>query len=197
MLSSEDVQFYLTVFKDLKLSDLISLFNIASTRKLVAGEIYIKENTTSNQLAYIRKGLIRAYMLKENGDEITLLLRWENQFVASHDTIILNRPSRFVYQAMEDTTLLEIDYNKASELLDRNPKLSAARSKFIMNMLVESMSRVESFILLSPEERYLQLIKEKPNIVNRVPDKYLATLLGITPVSLSRIRKRIASGLKH
>lgn len=197
MLSADDIQFYLSVFKGLSLSDLMGLFNMASTRKLTAGDIYIKENAVFRKLAYIRKGLIRAYMLQENGDEVTLLLRWENQFMASHDNIILQQPSRFIYQAMEDTTLLEIDYDQAQDLLDRNPKLSALRSKFVMDMLAESMLRVESFILLSPEERYRQLIKEKPNIVNRVPDKYLATLLGITPVSLSRIRKRIASGAKH
>jgi Mn-dependent DtxR family transcriptional regulator len=59
-------------------------------------------------------------------------------------------------------------------------------------MLAESMVRVESFILLTPEERYLKLIRDKHDIVQRVHDKYIATFLGITPVSLSRIRKRIA-----
>jgi len=194
MLSAEDIQFYLSVFRGLSFGDLAGIFNIANIRRLPAHTVYIKEQTTYRKMAYIRKGLIRAYQLKENGEEITVLLRWENQFIASHDNIILNQPARFIYQALEDTVLLEIDYDKAQEILDRNPKLAAVRSTFIMDMLAESMVRVESFILLSPEERYLQLVKEKPNIVNRVPDKYIATLLGITPVSLSRIRKRIAGG---
>lgn len=192
MLGPEDIQFYLSVFKDFNLSDLTDLFKIASIRRLQAHSVYINEQAAYRKLAYIRKGLIRAYLLKETGEEITVLLRWENQFIASHDAVILNQPSRFIYQALEDTVLLEFDYDKALEILDRNPKLAAKRSSFIMEMLAESMIRVESFILLSPEERYMQLVKDKPNIVNRVPDKYIATLLGITPVSLSRIRKRIA-----
>jgi hypothetical protein len=56
---------------------------------------------------------------------------------------------------------------------------------------------MESFVLLSPEERYMQLLKDKPDIFNRVHNKYLATLLGITPVSLSRIRKRITKTPKR
>jgi hypothetical protein len=55
------------------------------------------------------------------------------------------------------------------------------------------MEKVADFLLLSAEERYLKLVNEKPDIVNRVPNKYIATMLGITPVSLSRIRKRVAT----
>lgn len=170
---------------------------MAHTRQLVAGSIYIAKGAATQKLAYIKKGLIRVYRLKENGDEITLMLRWENQFIASHDSIILNQPSRFVYQVLEDTELMELDYSKALPLLDHNPRLSSSRNSFLLHMLAEALDRVESFVLLSPEERYLQLVHDKPDIVNRVPSKYLATLLGITPVSLSRIRKRIALGTKR
>jgi CRP-like cAMP-binding protein len=197
MLNQEEINFYLSIFKGLELKDMYDLFKLAHTRKIAAGEVYIHEQSAYQKLAYIKKGLIRAYYLKVNGDEITLMLRWENQFIASHDTIIFNKPSRFIYQALEDTVVMEIDYGKAQHILDNNPKLSATRNNFILNMLAESMNRVESFVLLNPEERYLQLVHEKPDIVNRVPNKFLATLLGITPVSLSRIRKRIASARKH
>ncbi|MBD1391890.1 Crp/Fnr family transcriptional regulator [Mucilaginibacter glaciei] len=197
MLNQEDIGFYLSVFKELDLKDIYRLFYLAKTRGIAAGEIFIDEGDVYNKLAYIKKGLIRAYYLKPNGDEMTVLLRWENQFIASHDKIIYQQPSRFIYHALEDTVLMEIDYDKAQPILDSSPKLSATRHDFLLRMLAESMDRVESFILLSPEERYLQLVHEKPDIVNRVPNKYLATLLGITPVSLSRIRKRIASPRKH
>ncbi len=170
---------------------------MAHTRHLSAGSIYIREGADTQKLAYISKGLIRVYKLKENGDEATLMLRWENQFIASHDSIILNQPSRFIYQALEDTDLLELDYSKTLPLMDHNPRLSSSRNSFLLHMLAEALDRVESFVLLSPEERYLQLLHNKPDILNRVPNKYLATLLGITPVSLSRIRKRIASPVKR
>jgi CRP-like cAMP-binding protein len=197
MLDVEKIKLYLSLFKDLKLTDLVKLFQMAKTRRVSSGDIYIKEGATYNKLAYIKKGLIRAYTLKENGDEITVLLRWEDQFLASHDNVILHQPSRFIYQALEDTELLEVDYDLAQSVFDQNQQYAKARNFFLLNMLAESMARVETFIMLNPEERYLKLMKEKPDIINRVPSKYIASLLGITPVSLSRIRKRIASHPKH
>jgi len=197
MLNPEDINFYTKQFKGLGLTDVFELFKLAQTRKLAAGEVYIAEGSNSQRLAYIKKGLIRSYLLKENGDEITLMVRWENQFLASHDSIIHQRPSRFTYQALEDTVFMEIDYHKAKPVVDNNSNLSITRNNILLQMLSESMYRVENFVLLSAEERYLKLVQEKPDIINRVPDKYLATMLGITPVSLSRIRKRIASSSKH
>ncbi|MFD1255309.1 Crp/Fnr family transcriptional regulator [Mucilaginibacter terrae] len=192
MLSNDDIKFYFSIFKGLNLADITELFKMAHTRHVPANGIYIEEGSSSKKLGLIRKGLIRAYKVKENGDDVTLILRWENQFVASHDSVILDQPSRFIYQALEDTTLMELDYGKVENILDNNPKLSSHRNIFLLRMLAESLERMESFVLLTPEERYLQLIKDKPDIFNRVHNKYLATLLGITPVSLSRIRKRIS-----
>jgi CRP-like cAMP-binding protein len=197
MLTTEEINFYLSIFKELSFADMYELSKLAKTKKLLAGEMYINADVVYHKVAFIKSGLIRAYHLKESGEEVTLLLRWENQFTGAADTIIFNKPSRFAYQALEDTVLMELDFSKAQPIIDNNPKLSARRNTFVLSMLAESMSRVESFILLSPEERYLQLMQEKPDIVNRVPNKYLATLLGITPVSLSRIRKRIASSNKR
>ncbi|OOQ60798.1 Crp/Fnr family transcriptional regulator [Mucilaginibacter pedocola] len=197
MLNAEDISFYLSAFKGLDLKDIYDVVKLAHSKKLAAGDIYINKGSTQQKLGYIRKGLIRAFHLKENGDDLTLLLQWEGKFIASHDTIILQQPSRFIYQALEDTVLMELDYAKVEPILNHNPRLSATQATFLRSMLAESMARVESFVLLSPEERYLQLVREKPDIVNRVPDKHLATLLGITPVSLSRIRKRISSAGKR
>jgi len=193
MLNTEDIHLYSSVFKALKPYDMVELARLAHTKKLKAGEIYIREGSVSQRLAYIKSGLIRAYCLKQNGDDVTLMLRWENQLVASVDSVILGKPSRFIYQALEDTVLMEVDYQKVKPLIDKSPELAVSSNSFIMHMLGQAMDRLEGFVLLSPEERYLKLVNEKPNINNRVPDKYLATMLGITPVSLSRIRKRIAS----
>src|ERR1700754_694969 len=154
MPGAEDVNFYRQVFRGLEAEDLAGLFQLAETRTLVAGEIYIREGSITPKLALIRNGLMRAWCKKTNDDEVTLLLRWENQFVASIDTIIHRRPSRYIYQALEDTTLVEIDYDAAMAIIDQHPGLSAARNAFLLHMLSMSVDRVEAFVLLSPEERY-------------------------------------------
>ena len=193
MISIEKLNSYFKVFKGLKFEDLLKISQLVKRRKLSPSEIYMEEGATRKKVAYIKKGLMRAYFIKENGDEITTLLRWEDTFIASHDVIIHDRPSRYYFEALEKTELIEIDYEVLQSVIENNQKFEQVRKHFLLKMLGESLEKVESFILLSPEERYIQLVKEQPNIVNRVPGKYIANILGITPVSLSRIRKRISS----
>lgn len=192
-MSEDSLKAFANIFYDLPIEDLVELFSKASAKKLYSGEVYINLNDESKKLAYIEKGIIRAYAFKENGDEATLLLRWEDQFIGSHDSILLNKPSNFIYQALEETNILEIDYSEVEKIMAENPKYEPIRSHVLMSMLSASLKMIEDFILLNPEERYKKLIEEKFDIVNRVPDKYIASMLGITPVSLSRIRKRISS----
>lgn len=188
----ETIKRYLSIFKDIPPTFLFSIIKAARPRKLAAGETYIHEGELNSKIAYIRNGMIRAYQVNDRGEEITLLLRWEDQIIASHENIIFKSPSRFNYQAIEASTILEADYCTIERILDENPRFEKLRYHFILHMLAEALFKVESFILMSPEERYLQLIKDKPDLIQRVPIKHLATLLGITPVSLSRIRKRIS-----
>lgn len=169
----------------------------AARRTLAAGEIYIREGSSSRKLAFIEQGIIRTSTVKHNGDEVTMLLRWEGQFVASHDAIIRGRPAGFSYTALEPVSLLEMDYGELEKIMNEQPRYEPLRTFFLMKMLSESLERVEAFVLYSPEERYRKLVEEKPDIINRVPGKFIASMLGITPVSLSRIRKRIVSRAKH
>ena len=194
MLKNDRLQFFTELLTDVPMEDVIGLFANASERHLKYGEEYISQNEFTKKLAYIQKGIIRAYTTKSNGDEATLLLRWDDQFVGSHDSILLNKPSKFRYMALEETTILEIDYSHVENIMAENPKFEPLRNFVLMNMLSSSLTMLEDFVLLNPEERYLKLIAEKANIVNRVADKHIASMLGITPVSLSRIRKRIATG---
>lgn len=172
-------------------ADTAPLFAMTRQVQLAANETYIREGDTGRRLAYIEQGVMRAYIIKHNGDEATLFLRWEKQFIASHDTIINKQPSRFIYRALEPVTLLEIDYDVLEEVLKTHPEYEPLRNFFLMRMLSESLNMLESFVTLSPEERYRNLLSGRFDLVNRVPDKYIASMLGITPVSLSRIRKRM------
>ncbi len=175
-------------------AQLMDLKRFISLRQVNAGEIYIPVGSNSQKLAFIIKGLIRTYLLTPHGEERTLMLRWENQFFAAHDTILNGIPTRFAYQAMEDTLLLEMDHAKVVPVIEQNLELANFQNKVTLEMLAGAMERMEEFVLLTAEERYQRLITQKPDIYNRVPDKYLASMLGVTPVTLSRIRKRTLNG---
>ena len=85
-----------------------------------------------------------------------------------------------------------MNYDTLQRIFESNMKFESNRKYVFQKIIRQMLKRLESFVLYSPEERYQLYIKDYPNIVNRVPDKYIANVLGITPVSLSRIRKRIA-----
>lgn len=138
---------------------------------------------------------MRSYQITNHADEeqITFQLFPENHISGNIHTIFLNRPSSFFYEAIEPTKVYLIDYKTFSRVTN-TPILGEISRKFIGTRIVkQAFQRVESFVFLTPEERYVKYAKENPEIVNRAPDKYIANVLGITPTSLSRIRKRIAT----
>ncbi|WP_336069779.1 Crp/Fnr family transcriptional regulator [Mesoflavibacter sp. CH_XMU1404-2] len=179
--------------KNLTLSDIQILIKSAKTKSFLPGEFLIKEGEIKKEIFLIKKGLVRTYKVNDKGDEITTLIRYENQVIASPDIIFFNKPSEFYFEAFEPTEVIYMDYDVLQKLIDSNPKLEANRKFFLHNILKDLLKRVDSFVLLSPEERYLEFIKTHPDIINRIPNKHIANLLGITPVSLSRIRKRIVT----
>ncbi len=191
MSAIEKLQELLFELTGVSAEDSLPLFAGVSMVDLGNTQTYIPMGSVSRKLAYIQSGIIRAYTVKANGDDATLFIRNEGQFIASHDSIIFNQPSRFTYHALAPTTLLEIDYDVLEEIFKSHPVYEPLRNFFLMKMLGETLTHIETFVTRSPEERYRTLVTTQSDLVNRVPDKYLASMLGITPVSLSRIRKRM------
>ncbi|MDO6438982.1 Crp/Fnr family transcriptional regulator [Cyclobacterium sp. 1_MG-2023] len=179
--------------KELSLKDIQVLLKAAKNSSFNKKELLINEGSKRNDVFYIKSGLVRCFNINDKGEEITLKLIPEHQVVANVDLILFSQSSRFFYEALENTEVFFIDYDVLQDLVSRHPKLETNRKYVLQRLLKESMERVESFVLLTPEERYLRFVKDYPGITNRVQDKYIANVLGITPVSLSRIRKRIAT----
>lgn len=183
---------YLQLFKEFSMEDVKLFFSaLARSKTLRAGEVYIAAGDTNRKLAHIKQGLVRAYMVNEEGVEKTLFFRKEDQQIAAYDCIFKNEPSRFYIEAFEETVIIELDYDQLQAFMERHPQYEKARRHFIQNLLMETLTRLEGFVLLSNEERYLDFISRNPGLVQRVPEKYIASVLGITPESLSRIKKRI------
>jgi CRP-like cAMP-binding protein len=196
MIDFEKIKMVYQLGRNLTLADVKVIFSAAKTKSYPVGEYLIRERSIKKEVFLIKKGLVRAFMINDKGNEITTLIRSENQIVASSDTIFFNQPSKLYYEALEPTTVFSIDYDLLQSIIAKNPKLEANTKYVLQNILKESIQRIDSFVLLSPEERYIQFVELNPDIINRVPNKYIANVLGITPVSLSRIRKRISSKKK-
>ena len=183
--------------KDLDLSDLLIVASAAKKKSYNIGEYQVKEGDTRKEIFFVLKGLIRSYQINNKGEEITTGFYYENTFFCSPFTVFFNEPAQSYFVALERTSVLSMDYNKLDALLAKYPQLEANRKLFYHAGIKEMIKRINSFVLLSPEERYLDFVQKNPELVNRVPDKYIAHVLGITPVSLSRIRKRIKDKRKN
>ncbi|MGZ3872457.1 MAG: Crp/Fnr family transcriptional regulator [Mucilaginibacter sp.] len=144
-------------------------------------------------IGFIVKGAVRYYYIKD-GEEITGYFSFEHEYVSSYKSYLTQSPALNYIQALEDTELVTISH-KNMQLMLANPLLAYKMERFgrlvAEHYLICYEDRVSSFVTKTPEERYLELLTTGGEILQRMPQHYIAHILGITPVSLSRIRKRI------
>jgi CRP-like cAMP-binding protein len=193
MIDFEKLKHVFPFFNDLDATDVFDFLAHTKVLSLKAGDVFLKEGSMGSNIYFVKEGLIRSYFVNEKGEEITNLIRYENQIFASYENVLFHQASRFNFQAIEPTELFVIDFTNLRDMIDRNSKFETGRRFFVNTIMAESLNAIDDFILLNPEKRYLKFMKENPELLNRVPIKYIANVLGITPVSLSRIRKRVAT----
>ena len=155
------------------------------------GTYFAEAGEMNKHIALIQQGLFRCYYIKENGEEVNAFFRWEGKVIGAYECIIKSTASSQYIQALEDSVILRIDFEELEKLYDSNRNLERAGKLLLQNTLAEALQKIESFIVDNPETRYLKIMKEYPDLNQRIPNKYIASFLGITPVSLSRIRKRL------
>ena len=192
LLDLEKLRMIYQLGASISLADIQDVIKASKTMNFESSEVLIKQHSSNNRVFLIRKGMVRRYAINSKGEEITTGVFWEHQLVANPDMILFDQPSRFIFEAMEPTKTLSINYDVLQSIISKNPKLEKYRKPIFLNLFKKLSARLDSFILRSPEERYLDFLKSHAQIIHRVPNKYIANILGITPVSLSRIRKRIA-----
>lgn len=176
--------------------DFSLLLEFAKYKSIKTSTIYIPQSSVFKKMFYIKKGILRSFYITKSGEERTVFFRWEGQMTVIPECVFENEPSRQTWQALEDCELLEIDFEVINKMSKNNFSLLEVRLQFAQKMLIEALLRIESFIINNPEERYNKLIVQKPEIIKRIANKYIASFIGVTPVSLSRIRKRIVSQKK-
>lgn len=180
----------------MKINNLFSLIRKVEVTVVQKGEIFIPAGSKDITVYFIRKGLARSYYIDDTGNEITFQLYAEMDGFSNVHAILLNEKSRFTYQALEKTKVYCLNYESLMAMTANNSDLLALERRFFGKRVIRQVfQRLESLVFLSPEERYQKYAKDHQHLIHRVPDKYIANVLGITPVSLSRIRSRIAN--KH
>ncbi len=153
---------------------------------------------TCDKVGFIISGSMRYFHIKD-GQDITGYFSFENEFVSSYKSYLTGLPGYTYIQALEDTKLITFTRNDMDQML-ANPMLAYKMERFGRQVAEYYLccyeDRVASFVTQTPEERYLELLNTGREILQRMPQHYIANYLGITPVSLSRIRRRVLIGTK-
>lgn len=145
----------------------------------------------SREAYFINKGASRLFFEKD-GEEVSANFMFENNFVASLESFLLQVPSRQAIDTLEDCELLVLSKQRLEELIAKHQQFNLFAKAIAETAFIMLQRRASSFILDSAEERYTNMLQQRPEILERVPQHMIASYLGVTPVSLSRIRKRIS-----
>lgn len=154
------------------------------------GEVILREGEVPTKCYYVLEGCVRQYCL-EDGEEKTTAFYTESHGTISSSHYIHQTPSDQYLVCMEDCTLICGDPKTEMENYEKFPILKSITSKMVEQELNDTKDKFAKFIIASPTRRYLNFLEERPDLANRVPQHQIASLLGMTPESLSRIRRRI------
>ena len=150
----------------------------------------IKIGEVEDYLSFISEGIVRYYIPQEESD-LTFGFLFENEFVTAYDSFITRTPSPYQIETLTQTTLWRISYEDLQEVYQKTESGNIIGRRMAENMFLIKSKREIALLSKTAEERYLDLFRERPNLLKQIPLKYIASYIGVTPQALSRIRKRI------
>lgn len=151
----------------------------------------LQEGDVCKYMSFIIKGAGRMYAVNEKGQEHTVRFGIENWWLGDYESYNFNTPSLYNIEVLEDSDVLMIDQSQMQKLIVAIPAIDLMIKEIDRNGTVATQKRIHSSISLSAEERYDSLIKIYPEFLNRFPQSMIASYLGISPETLSRIRKNL------
>jgi len=177
----------ITGFSDAELELVMKYFEHKNIKKKT---ILLKAGDTAQELYFIVSGCMRLFYEKDGAD-ISAYFFTDMMFAGAYDSFASRQPSRHSIETSEDCQILTISYKGWQQLFIELPKMSGFVLKIIEDRFISLHKLYTSLILDTPEERFINLQNERPDILQRIPQHQIATFLGVTPVSLSRIRNRL------
>lgn len=166
-----------------------AVVSLAIFRSVKKGTILLREGEKSNDGYFVLKGCIRTYYIVE-GEEKTTAFYTEMEALTPH-CVINKAPSEYFISCVNDSILLVSNPDMETEIFSKFPKFESLCRILAEELLAKQQINFDEFKTSSPEQRYLNLLEKRPDLVQRVPQHQLASYLGMKPQSLSRLRARI------
>lgn len=178
-------------YVDLNNREASAFEDIVELRELKKKEFLLEPGKVCQHQSYVNKGALRSYLIDTNGEEHTVQFAIEDWFISDFSSYIDQKPGSLHIEAMENSELFQISYDKTEKLCADYPVFERYFRLVAQKAFAFSQKRILSKIGLSAEERFLEFNEMYPQIVKRVPQYALASYLGMSPEFLSKIRKRI------
>lgn len=178
------------VNKGVPVAEVARIAEAFTFKKISKGDFFIEEGKTSKHLAFVTKGLFQ-YFYSKDGKEITTYVSGDNAFLTSLASFYKQKPCKENIRALADSELLMISYKDLEKLKNESEGFRTFYIKALEDLSVGMDETRTNLIILTAEERYDLLMKDEPDLLRQIPLQYLASILGVTPRHLSRIRNNI------
>ncbi len=173
--------------KEEEINDILALFE---EKKFKKGEFFKEPFKIGNHIAFLSVGAVRLIIYKENGDEITARIRQDNSFIVDPFRLNGTDSSPLGIECLEDLTLLIASLEKVQKLLETNLALNIVIRKHQKEQMLEMAKSHYLFLTGTAKERYQFIIDNNPELIKKFPLRFIASMIGITPTQLSRVRNK-------
>jgi CRP-like cAMP-binding protein len=164
-----------------------------TSRTVSKGQFLLKEGDVCKHAFFVEQGLLRAYTIDSSGKEHIIQFAPENWFITDRSSVYFDEPSPFFIDAIEDSTVVFLDAAFMNTAAAASEQFRQYNDRLLHNHIRNLQRRINSLLGAPAEQRYLDFVQLYPDIMLRVPQWMIASYLGITPESLSRVRKELAS----
>lgn len=161
-------------------------------KKLRKKQSLLQEGDVCIYNAFVEKGILRSFSIDEKGNEHIVQFAIEGWWITDLASFLTNRNSIYTIEALEDSELLLLTTEARDTLMNQIPMFERYQRLLLQNAYIANQARINSALTETAEDKYLNLGKAYPGIVKRVPQHMLASYLGFTPETLSRVRKQIS-----
>lgn len=172
--------------------ELKEFLDMITWRNVSKNDFVIRPGDMVKHTYYVEKGVLRMYVIDKVGKEHVVQFAPEGWFVTDRQCTYLNEPSEYFIQAIEDTQMALVPKDFLRRIMAVYPKIIEKNTFFLNRYIMLYQRRITLLLSATAEERYLAFMQTHPNFINRVPLYMLASYLGITPESLSRVRNELA-----
>ena len=191
-MNSFNLKIYLTSNLDVDENEILSIIENCDIKSFKKGQFLLRKNEQCKHTFFVENGLLRQFSIDEKGKEHILSFAPENWFVTDRESSYFNQPSAYYIQALEDSSVVMLNEDFIHLLSERFPTFIDFNNRLLHNHIRHLQNRINLLLSAVAEDRYLQFIKMYPDILLRVPQTMVASYLGITPESLSRVRRELA-----